>query len=116
MMKFDDIVATLKARVICKSSTFDTIEPESVIVSDLMSDVLMMEKPVPLLVTSLSTDQAIRTASMVDAAGVVIAQNKPLAEKIGKLAEELDVTLLHSPLAKFESCVLLGKLMERDAG
>jgi len=116
MMKFNDIVETLSARIITKSSTFDTCEPESVIVSDLMSDVLMMEKPAPLLVTSLSSDQAIRTASMVDAAGVVIAQNKPLPEKIAKLAEELDMTLLHSPLAKFESCVLLGKLMEKNAG
>ncbi|MCL2220431.1 MAG: DRTGG domain-containing protein [Chitinispirillia bacterium] len=116
MMKFDDIVGTLHARVISKSSTYDTIEAESVIVSDLMSDVLMMEKPVPLLVTSLSSDQAIRTASMVDAAGVVIAQNKPLPEKIANLAEELDITLLHSPLAKFECCVLLGKLMEKSAG
>jgi len=115
-MKFDDIVDTLGARVINKSSAFDDCAAESVIVSDLMSDVLMMEKPTPLLVTSLSSDQAIRTASMVDAAGVVIAQNKPLPEKIAKLAEELDITLLHTPLAKFESCVLLGKLMEKDAG
>jgi len=116
MINFNDIVETLNARVITKSSSFDTCGAESVIVSDLMSDVLMMEKPVPLLVTSLSSDQAIRTASMVDAAGVVIAQNKPLPEKIAKLAEELDITLLHSPLAKFEACVLLGKLIEKKAG
>ena len=116
MMKFEEIVAALNARVITKSSAFDTCVAESVIVSDLMSDVLMMEKPSPLIVTSLSSDQAIRTASMVDAAGVVIAQNKPLPEKIAQLAEELDITLLHTPLPKFESCVLLGKLIERNAG
>jgi hypothetical protein len=115
-MKFNDIVDATNARVVNKSSTFDDCGVESVIVSDLMSDVLMMEKPSPLLVTSLSSDQAIRTASMVDAAGVLMAQNKPLPDKVAKLAEELDITLLHTPLAKFESCVLLGKLMERDAG
>ena len=114
-MKFDDIVEALNARVITKSTTFDDCVAESVIVSDLMSDVLMMEKPAPLLVTSLSSDQVIRTASMVDAAGVLMAQNKPLPDKVAKLAEELDITLLHTSLAKFESCVLLGKLMEREA-
>jgi hypothetical protein len=116
MIKFDDIVETLNARVITKSSSFDSGGAESVIVSDLMSDVLTMETPVPLLVTSLSSDQVIRTASMVDAAGVVIAQNKPLPDKIANLAEELDITLLHSSLAKFECCVLLGKLMEKSEG
>jgi hypothetical protein len=115
-MKFDDIVATLNARIIAKSSIFDTCTAESVIVSDLMSDVLMMEKPAPLIVTTLSSDQAVRTATMVDAVGVVIAQNKPLPEKVVKLAEELDITLLHTPLPKFECCVALGKLMEQNAG
>jgi len=114
-MKFDDIMVVLSARAITRSSTFDACVVESVIVSDLMSDVLMMEKPSPLLVTSLSSDQVIRTASMVDAAGVLIAQNKPFSDKVAKLAEELDITLLHTSLAKFESCVLLGKLMEGGA-
>jgi hypothetical protein len=113
-MKFNDIVDALNARVITKSSVFDTCDVESVIVSDLMSDVLTMEKPAPLIVTSLSSDQVIRTASMVDAVGVAIAQNKPLADKIAKLAEELDVVLLHTPLPKFDCCVLLGKLLDKD--
>jgi hypothetical protein len=112
-MKFNDIVDALNARVVTKSTAFDCCAAESVIVSDLMSDVLMMEKTSPLIVSSLSSDQTIRTASMVDAAGVVIAQNKPLPDKMAALAEELDITLLHTPLEKFECCVLLGKLLEK---
>jgi hypothetical protein len=112
-MKFSDIADALKARAINKSSVFDECSVESVIVSDLMSDVLMMEKTNTIIITSLSSDQAIRTASMVDALGVVMAQNKPLPDKVAKLAEELDITLLHTPLEKFESCVLLGKLMDK---
>ncbi|MDR0330432.1 MAG: hypothetical protein LBH93_01820 [Chitinispirillales bacterium] len=113
-MKFSDIVDTLSARVITKSSAHDECGVESVIVSDLMSDVLMMEKPAPLIVSSLSSDQTIRTASMVDASGVVIAQNKPLPDKVAKLAQELDISLLHTHLEKFECCVLLGKLMDKE--
>jgi hypothetical protein len=113
-MKFRDIVNALAARVVAKSSAFDNCVVDSVIVSDLMSDVLMMEKVAPLIVSSLSSDQTIRTASMVDAAGVVIAQNKPLPDKMADLAEELDITLLHTPLEKFACCVLLGKLLEKD--
>ena len=112
-MKFQDIVSALDARIIFKSSLFDLCSIESVIVSDLMSDVLVMERPSPLLISSLSSDQTLRTASMVDAPGVVIAQNKPLPEKIGELARDLDITLLHTSLAKFEACVLLGKLLEQ---
>jgi hypothetical protein len=113
-MKFSDIANALSARVISKSSVYDSCNVESVIVSDLMSDVLTMEKPNPILISSLSSDQTVRTASMVDAVGVVIAQNKPLPDKMAQLAEELDITLMISPLAKFESCVILGKLLEED--
>ena len=113
-MNFSDIVQTLAASVVSKSSVFDSCKVQSVIVSDLMSDVLTMERPAPLIVTSLSSDQTLRTASMVDAAGVVIAQNKLLPYGMEKLARELDITLLHTPLAKFETCVLLGKLLEED--
>jgi hypothetical protein len=113
-MKFRDIVDVLDARVVAKSTAFDECTADSVIVSDLMSDVLMMEKTSPLIVSSLSSDQTIRTASMVDAVGVVIAQNKPLPDKMASLAVELDVTLLHTQLEKFECCVRLGKLLKED--
>jgi len=113
-MKFSNIVDALNARVVAKSTAFDDCTADSVIVSDLMSDVLMMEKAAPLIVSSLSSDQTIRTASMVDAVGVVIAQNKPLPDKMASLAEELDITLLHTQLEKFECCVLLGKLLDMD--
>ncbi|MCL2689457.1 MAG: PucR family transcriptional regulator ligand-binding domain-containing protein [Chitinispirillia bacterium] len=113
-MKFSDIVQSIAATVVYKSSVFDSCNVQSVIVSDLMSDVLTMERPNPLIVSSLSSDQTLRTASMVDAAGVVIAQNKLIPPAMAKLAEELDLTLLHTPLAKFETCVLLGKLLEED--
>lgn len=114
-MKFNDIVEALEGRVISKSSLFDTCNVESVIVSDLMSDVLTMEKPSPILVTSLSSEQTVRTASMVDALGVIIAQNKPLPEKISQLAADLDVAIITTPHAKFEVCVILGKLLEKDS-
>ncbi|MDG5815298.1 DRTGG domain-containing protein [Chitinispirillales bacterium ANBcel5] len=113
-MKFSEIIETLNARVVSEASDFNSCQVSSVVVSDLMSDVLVSDKPSPLILTSLSTDQAIRTASMVDASGVVITQNKPLPEGIDKLAEELDITLLHTPMDKFKACVLLGKLLERN--
>ncbi len=112
-MRFSDIVNILQARTIYKSSLFESTSVESVIVSDLMSDVLVMEKPSPLLLSSLSSEQTLRTASMVEAVGVVIAQNKPLPEGIADLAQDLDITLLHTSMPKFESCVLLGKLLEK---
>ncbi|MFP4162584.1 MAG: DRTGG domain-containing protein [Chitinispirillaceae bacterium] len=112
-MNFEDIVQTLDARIIHRSSQYDSVTVKSVVISDLMSDVLVMEKPSPLIVSSLSSEQTLRTASMVDAPGVLIAQNKPLPEGITELAQELDITLLHTSLPKFETCVLLGRLLEK---
>ena len=112
-MHLCDITKNLHAKVIFESSQFHSLDIEHVVVSDLMSDVLTTEYPSPLIVTSLSTDQTIRTASMTDAAGVVITGDKPLPRGIDKLARELDITLLHTELEKFDSCVLIGKLLHK---
>ncbi len=110
-MFFSDITEILDAKVIFESSQFHSLNIQNIVVSDLMSDVLTTEYQTPLILTSLSTDQTIRTASMIDAAGVVITQNKPLPKGIDQLAQELDITLLHTKLEKFDSCILLGKLL-----
>ncbi|KMQ50276.1 DRTGG domain-containing protein [Chitinispirillum alkaliphilum] len=110
-MLLANISETLQAKIIHKSTQFDSSEIQSVIVSDLMSDVLMTDQPSPVLLSSLSTDQTIRTASMIDALGVIITQNKPLPQGIDSLAEELDITLLHTHMDKFDACILLGTLM-----
>ena len=78
-----------------------------VIANDLMSDVLLCDADDILLLTSLASDQAIRTAHIVGAMGVVVHNAKPLSETMLKVATDLGIPLVSSPLAKYEACVKL---------
>jgi len=110
-MKLKAIVETLGCKVIYKGGAFDTKDVRNVIASDLMSDVLVVDKDHLLLITSLPSDQTIRTSDIVGAHAVLVVNNKSLPASMVSLAKELDVTLMQSPLTKFESCVMIGKLM-----
>ena len=79
----------------------------AVVANDLMSDVLLNDADDILLLTSLVSDQAIRTAHIVGAMGVVIHNAKPLSETMLKVAGDLGIPLVSSPLAKYEACVRL---------
>ena len=77
----------------------------AVVASDLMSDVLLVDADDILLLTSLASDQAIRTAHIVGAMGVVVHNAKPLSETMLKVAADLGVPLVSSPLSKYDACV-----------
>jgi len=77
------------------------------VASDLMSDVLLVDADDILLLTSLASDQAIRTAHIVGAMGVVVHDSKPLPSTMSAVARQLKVPLVSSPLSKYESCVRL---------
>ena len=79
----------------------------AVVASDLMSDVLLVDADDILLLTSLASDQAIRTAHIVGAMGVVVHNAKPLSETMLKVAADLGVPLVSSPLSKYDACVRL---------
>jgi len=109
-MKFADVAQRLGAEVAHRGSTFDREELHHVMASDLMSDVLVVDRSRLLILTALASDQAIRTADMVGAAGVVVVNGKTLPAHMTRLAAELDVTLLRTRKPKFEACVALREL------
>ena len=110
-MKIPDFLEPLQCSVMHKSRQFDDIEILHVVASDLMSDVLVVDKDQLMLVTSLPSDQAIRTADIVGIHVVLVVNHKTLPKSMVSLAKEMDMTLIQSPLAKFEACVKLGRLM-----
>lgn len=79
----------------------------AVVANDLMSDVLLYDADDILLLTSLASDQAIRTAHIVGAMGVVVHNAKPLSQTMLDVANDLGIPLVSSPLPKYESCVRL---------
>ena len=86
----------------------------AVVANDLMSDVLLFDADDTLLLTSLASDQAIRTAHIVGAMGVVIHNAKPLSETMIKVANDLHIPLVSSPLSKYDACVKMHDALEME--
>ncbi len=74
----------------------------------LLSDVLAHAKPhTTLILTEITNPQVVRTAEMVDAAGVLFVKNKTPDESTLRLASEIGIPLIVTQLGMFEAC---GKL------
>lgn len=71
--------------------------------ADLMSDVLALGRPGMLLLTGLTTAQAVRTAAVADCAGVVFVRDKRLPDDVLAVAREAGVPLLRTRLTLFEA-------------
>ena len=84
------------------------------VASDLMSDVLLVDADDILLLTSLASDQAIRTAHIVGAMGVVVHDSKPLPSTMIEVARQLKIPLVSAPLSKYESCVRIHRFLEAE--
>jgi hypothetical protein len=112
-MTFLDIIEQLPAHVINKGADFPGKPIEHVVASDLMSDVLVTDLENTLIVTSLASEQTIRTADIVGARGVLLVNDKNPQMAMKKIAEEQGMTVLSTPLSMFQACVALGKLLEQ---
>lgn len=105
-MTINDVANTLDGKVLFKE-TGDDRKVGRVVASDLMSDVLLVDSDDILLITSLASDQVLRTAHIVGAMGVVVHNNKPLPSSMIDVAKRLGIALVTSPHPKYESCIKL---------
>lgn len=110
-MKFNDIVNALQCDVIAEGANFNEADIANIVVSDLMSDVLVVDKENVLIVSALSSTQALRTADNVGALGVLISNGKPIQIGMGKLAQELGLTLLKTNHPTYDTVVKLGDML-----
>ena len=104
-MTIADVVKILDGKLVAGGESDRTVG--TVVANDLMSDVLLNDGDDILLLTSLASDQAIRTANIVGAMCVVVHNAKPLSETMLKVAADLGVPLVSSPLSKYDACVRL---------
>ncbi len=114
-MKGDTLIKELDCEILYRRKEGGTKDLRSFIASDLMSDVLLVDNEIDILITSLSTAQAIRTADIVSAIGVVIVNGKPVSADMKAAAKEFDITLLRTKLSTFEACGIIHRLKERSA-
>ena len=110
-MEIEDIFAAADADLLHMSCDSRGKPVRHVVACDLMSDVLVVDEDDLLLVTSLASDQSVRTAHVIGAVGVLVVNGKRLPESMVALADDLDVTLARSDLTKFRACIRIGKLL-----
>ena len=112
-MTIADVVKVLNGKLMAG----DGASPRAVgavVANDLMSDVLLFDADDPLLLTSLASDQAIRTANIVGAMAVVVHNAKPLPQTMCQVADTLGIPLISSPLSKYDSCVRIHAALEAE--
>ena len=109
-MKLKEIIQLTNAQVVTGKDV-DIAEILWAYSSDLMSDVLTMDLERPLLLTSLATEQAVRTAHVVGAVAVLVANGKTPPPEMVALARKLDVPLARTALSKFDAAVALGRTL-----
>jgi predicted transcriptional regulator len=89
------------------------VEFHDIVVSDLMSDVLVTEHDDFLLVTSLASEQVVRTADIVDARAILLANGKRPQAALARLAATQGIPVLTSNLSTFDVCRALSGCKER---
>ncbi len=112
-MTIEGVAEVLNGKVLFKEEG-DARQVGHVVASDLMSDVLLVDSDDILLLTSLASDQVLRTAHIVGAMGVVVHNNKPLPSSMADVANKLGISLVTAPYAKYESCVRMHAALEKE--
>jgi hypothetical protein len=110
MTDIQAIVETLPAHIVYAAENYKDIQIGKAVAGDLMSDILVSVSSGYLLVTSLATEQAVRTADIACAVAVLLVNDKLPTAGMKALAEESGITLLATPLPMYEACIALNKL------
>jgi hypothetical protein len=112
-MTLKEIERTTDAVLVYGAEDWERQQVESVIVSDLISDILVGEGEAQLLVTSLTSAQVVRTAALIGAAAILLVHRRQVPPALEAAAREMDIPLLRSSIAKYDACIRLGRLEER---
>jgi hypothetical protein len=99
-MTIKEITEIIDGTVICCAEKLST-SVEYAFSSDLMSDVLTIEKENMVLITGLANLQTIRTSEMSDIGCIIFARDKKIGTEMVKLAEENHMILVESPHSVF---------------
>jgi serine kinase of HPr protein (carbohydrate metabolism regulator) len=99
-MTIKEITEIIDGKVICCEEKLTTCV-EYAFSSDLMSDVLTIEKENMVLITGLANLQTIRTSEMSDISCIIFARDKKIGSEMVALAKENQMILVESPHSVF---------------
>jgi len=101
-MTLRELATELSAKVLCGEEDLDT-EVQTAAASDLMSDILARLGTPDVMLTGLTTGQAIRTSSVSGIRVVVVVRGKRIPEQMIELAAEEGIVLMSSEMTLFEA-------------
>lgn len=107
-MKLKEVVELLNAKVVSGADMLST-EVEYAFASDLMSDVLTLDKDNLLLITGLANLQTIRTSEMSDINKIIFVRKKKVTNEMIQLAVENDMILIECDYSMFKASGILYK-------
>lgn len=113
-MTYETILSLVNGTMHAACTTARTADITNFVAGDLMSDVLTLEDEYFVLITSLATEQTIRTADFVGARAVMLVNNKKPQAGMLALAKELNISVLTTPYRMFRTCLILGKALEAE--
>jgi predicted transcriptional regulator len=99
-MTIREITELTDGKVICGSDKIND-SVEYAFASDLMSDVLTIDKENIVLITGMANVQTIRTSEMSEIKCIIFARGKKIGDDIIALARDNKITLIESPHSVF---------------
>jgi predicted transcriptional regulator len=105
-MKIKEVIDILNANVVSGHQQIEN-EVEFTFASDLMSDVLTIERDNILLLTGLANLQTIRTAEMSEISNIIFVRKKKVTSEMLQLAEENGMILIECDYSMFKASGLL---------
>jgi len=105
-MKLAEVVEIVKGKVLCGHDRLNE-NVTYAFSSDLMSDVLTVDKSNILLITGLTNLQAIRSAEMAEIHFIIFGRNKKVNQDMLNLAIINNMLIIESELSVFQISGLL---------
>lgn len=105
-LRLRDIVGYLEGKVITGEQFLD----KNVVygfASDLMSDVLTIDKDQLVLITGLTNIQTLRTAEMSDIRYIIFVRNKVVTEDMIEIAVDNDILIISCRFSMFKAVSIL---------
>src|SRR5512145_1101809 len=105
-MKIAEIIALTNGKLVCGHQPSD-VDLTHAFSSDLLSDVLTINKVGILLITGVANLQTIRTAEMAEVSCILLVRNKKANQEMIDLAKETGLTLIESAGSMFGTSGIL---------
>jgi len=108
-MKLAEIRHVLQCEVLTGDAGL-SIDVETVVASDGMSEILAFARPGALMITGLTNIQSVRTADIANVCAIVYIRGKRPNEKAIHVARKSNIPVLATGLGMFDVCGMLREL------